>query len=263
MYNYHNHTFRCGHASGTDEDYIKAAIRNGYTAMGFSDHAPYIFPKGHHSGFRIQLKDAEDYTNSVRQLQEKYKDKIDIKLGYEVEYYPQLNQKELEYLATFKYDYLILGQHFTDNEYESYAKYSGSKTDSVATLDKYISQLLLGAKSGYFTYVAHPDLINFTGDHKVYLKKMRYMIEELKKLEIPLELNYYGYVDKRQYPNREFWEIVAEVGNPVVIGIDAHAPSFYDDQKSLEEMKEYLKTLGITPLPLEKLKLINYKKEIG
>ena len=40
LFNYHSHTSRCGHAVGTDEEYVKAAIAAGYQKMGFSDHAP-------------------------------------------------------------------------------------------------------------------------------------------------------------------------------------------------------------------------------
>ena len=40
-FNYHSHTKRCEHAIGEDEEYVKAAIANGFQVMGFSDHAPY------------------------------------------------------------------------------------------------------------------------------------------------------------------------------------------------------------------------------
>ena len=44
-YNYHCHTKRCGHASGTDEEYVEAAIKAGYKVLGFSDHGPYsLYP---------------------------------------------------------------------------------------------------------------------------------------------------------------------------------------------------------------------------
>lgn len=115
-------------------------------------------------------------------------------------------------------------------------------------LDKYISQVILGAKSGLFTYIAHPDLINFNGDNKLYIQKMTYMANELKKLDIPLEFNFLGYTDKRNYPNNDFWQIVSEVKNDVVIGLDAHNPNVYDDKKNLERAKKYLKSLNITPL---------------
>lgn len=261
MYNFHNHTYRCNHATGTDEEYVLEAIKNGYTTIGFSDHAPYLFPAGHKSGYRISLDKAQDYVDSINALKEKYKSLIDIKLGFEVEYFPALIEDELDYLAQFKYDYIILGQHFTDNEFEKHAFYSGSKTDSVPILDKYISQVLLGAKSGKFTYIAHPDLINFTGDHQVYIKKITRMIEELKKYEIPLEFNFLGFTEQRNYPNKDFWSIVSRVGNPVVIGLDAHKPSTYADKENLEKANQILAELGITPLKLEELKLVAYNEK--
>ena len=33
--NYHTHTARCGHAWGTDDEFIQAAIDAGYTTLGF------------------------------------------------------------------------------------------------------------------------------------------------------------------------------------------------------------------------------------
>lgn len=171
MFNLHTHTYRCHHASGKDEEYVIKAIENGYSTIGFSDHAPYLFPNGYVSSFRMLPNEAEGYAKSINSLKEKYKGKIDIKLGFELEYYPALFEKEIEFLKTFNYDYLILGQHYVDNEYEDYAIYSDSPTKSPAVLDKYISQVILGAKSGYYTYVAHPDLINFKGDSELYIKK--------------------------------------------------------------------------------------------
>lgn len=248
MFNLHTHTYRCHHAKGNDEEYVIKAIENGYDLIGFSDHAPYLFPNGYVSTFRMLPSDAENYANSIKVLREKYKGEIDIKLGFELEYYPRLIDKEIEFLKSLDYDYLILGQHYVDNEYEDYAIYTGSQTKSPAVLDKYISQVILGAKSGLFTYIAHPDLINFKGDNKLYIQKMTYMVKELKKLDIPLEFNFLGYTDKRNYPNKDFWQIVSEVKNDVVIGLDAHNPNVYDDKENLERAKKYLSSLGISPL---------------
>lgn len=247
-FNLHTHTTRCHHARGRDEEYVLAAIRNGYDMIGFADHAPYIFPHGYKSGFRIEPEKVREYVDSVRALQEKYKDKIEIKLGFEVEYYPQLFDDEIKFLKSFDYDYLILAQHYTDNEYESRAKYAGNSTNSIITLDKYISQIIHGVRSGYFTYVCHPDLINFTGKRQIYLRKMRDMLECLKEYDIPLEYNFYGYFDNRHYPADDFWKLVKEVGNPVVIGLDAHWPDVYDDNVRLEQMKSKIRELGLEPV---------------
>ena len=41
--NYHTHTVRCRHASGSEREYIETAISRGLTILGFSDHSPYVF----------------------------------------------------------------------------------------------------------------------------------------------------------------------------------------------------------------------------
>ena len=89
MFNLHTHTVRCNHASGTDEEFVLEAIKNGYEVMGFSDHAPYLFPKTHISSYRMATSQTQDYADSIKALKEKYKDKIDIRLGFEVEWYPK------------------------------------------------------------------------------------------------------------------------------------------------------------------------------
>ena len=42
-YNYHTHTFRCQHASGTEREYIESALAAGITKIGFSEHIPFRF----------------------------------------------------------------------------------------------------------------------------------------------------------------------------------------------------------------------------
>ena len=42
MKNYHTHTKRCYHAIDNEEDYILAAIKSGYSELGFSDHTPCL-----------------------------------------------------------------------------------------------------------------------------------------------------------------------------------------------------------------------------
>lgn len=248
MKNYHTHTTRCGHAVGTDREYVETAIKSGFEELGFSDHAPMLFGNDHVSSFRMAVSDTEDYVNSVRSLQKEYSGKINIKLGFELEYYPALFEKELEFLKGFGYDYLILGQHYTDNEFERFAHYSGRKTKSTKILDKYIDQSIQGLSTGEFAYIAHPDLINFTGDKDDYIAKMTYFCEKIKSLDLPIEFNMLGFSDARNYPNKDFWEIASEVGNKVIIGFDAHNPNTLENLKLYESATQYLRELNITPI---------------
>jgi histidinol-phosphatase (PHP family) len=45
--NYHSHTARCGHAWGTDEEFVNAAIDAGFSVLGFSEHTPWPFEDGY------------------------------------------------------------------------------------------------------------------------------------------------------------------------------------------------------------------------
>ena len=38
--NFHTHTYRCGHANGSEEDMVCAAIKMGIEELGISEHVP-------------------------------------------------------------------------------------------------------------------------------------------------------------------------------------------------------------------------------
>ena len=67
--NYHTHTTRCKHASGSEREYIEAAIKAGMKILGFADHVPCPFEDGFVSGIRMDMEDAADYVNDIRALQ--------------------------------------------------------------------------------------------------------------------------------------------------------------------------------------------------
>ena len=85
-YCYHSHTSRCGHAYGTDEAYVLAALQQSYRVLGFSDHA--FFPGLSQHGIRGDYEQLAEYSGSIRNLQQKYLTDIDIYLAFEAEYTP-------------------------------------------------------------------------------------------------------------------------------------------------------------------------------
>lgn len=66
--NYHTHTWRCNHATGSEQDYVEQALAAGMEELGFSDHSPYPFADGHDSGFRMKLEQTADYFKTLEQL---------------------------------------------------------------------------------------------------------------------------------------------------------------------------------------------------
>ena len=83
------HTYRCMHASGTDEEYVLSAIKNGYEEIGFSDHSPWKYDSNFVAHMRMKDSQFHDYYRSVSALKEKYKNQISIKIGLECEYFPK------------------------------------------------------------------------------------------------------------------------------------------------------------------------------
>ena len=242
--NYHTHTFRCGHASGSDQEYVETAIERGVKTLGFSDHVPMPFPDGHESHFRVPKAMLEDYVNSVLSLREKYKDDIDIKLGFEAEYYPDLFEDMIDLLSPYPVDYLLLGQHFNNSAETIYNPRAQGSSDALAA---YVDQVIAGMETGCFSYVAHPDLFCFTGSDEIYAKEMLRLCKSAHTLDIPLELNMLGLRAGRNYPDERFWPIAAEEGCRVIPGCDAHKPEDVADPKQYENTMTYLSQFGLKP----------------
>ena len=250
--NYHTHTFRCKHATGVEEEYILTAIEGGIKIMGFSDHAPAILYDGYKLSWRVQPEDAEDYFETLKNLREKYKDKIKIYIGFEMEYYPEHFEKMYSYVKNLGAEYLILGQHFYDEL--GGIPHSAMAGHSDEHLINYTNSVIAGMKTGKFLYVAHPDMLNHSGDKMIYEREARRLCEASKKFDVPLEINLLGVFDGRHYPNEAFFEIVAEENCPVILGMDAHAPKHILDTHFEEKALEMVHGLGLTLLDTVELR---------
>lgn len=242
--NLHTHTTRCGHAVGSEREYIERAVQAGIQTLGFSDHSPMPFEPGYYSSYRIKLEDYENYIETLVALKEEYKNDVRILIGFEAEYYPAYFDRFIDMLRPYPIDYLILGQHFLDNEID--APYSGHPTDDEELLRRYVDQTSEALKTGRFTYFAHPDLFCFTGDEAVYRRHMTRLCENAKSLEIPLEINLLGVWNKRHYPCDRFFQIAAEVGNQVVFGLDAHQPERILEADVLSDARALAERCGVT-----------------
>lgn len=244
--NYHTHTWRCNHAWGKETEYVENALKMGMQILGFADHAPYIFPDGYYSRFRMKPEQYPEYAQMVLALRKEYEGRIEIPLGLEMEYYPRHFPELMAVLRDHPLDYMILGQHFVGNEYD--APYNGLASEDESLLRQYVRQTCDAMNTGLFTYFAHPDLINFQGDSKIYKHHMRDICRESKSCGVPLEYNLLGLSGGRHYPTPAFWEVAAEEGCDVILGRDAHRPEELLDEKTEQLARRNLASLGIIPL---------------
>ena len=243
-YNYHAHTWRCSRASGTEEEYIQKAIASGVTHMGFSDHIPHRFPDGYESYFRILETQVQDYFATISALREKYKGQIDLKIGFEMEYYPLYFREMLRRAVNWGCEYLILGQHFIGNEHPAGA-YTGAANSSEKDLQEYTDCVLAAMETGVFTYVAHPDIFCFRGDAAVYRREMRKICAAAREHQIPLEINFLGIREGRHYPYAPFWRLAGEEEAPVTFGFDSRDVSAACDGASLRAAEEMVRKYGL------------------
>ena len=249
IYNYHTHTSRCGHASGTDEEYVQAAIKAGYKVLGFSDHAPYRHLPDPVN--RMAWEELDGYISSITYLKEKYKDQIEIHLGLETEYAQDYLEERWE--LKNKVEYIILGQHFIDVP-RHYPSFFRTNTDDEIRL--YAKTLCAGMDSGLFTYVAHPDVfLNRQSEFTDVCREAAHMIgKKAQENDLPLEINIRGVSKGKKefkeglryyYPHKDFWKILSQYDIKAVIGIDAHSPKNLLDQRAVEDGLKELFDLNI------------------
>ena len=235
-FNYHSHTKRCEHAIGEDEEYVKAAIANGFQVMGFSDHAPYAGV--HTPGERMDKEALEGYIASVKALQKKYEKEIEIRIGLEFEYFEDQLLELLEYRDRF--DYMIIGQHgpalYEPEFYEA-------NTDEDVL--RYANLIRKACEKGLPDIIAHPDLFMFSNQQwtPACEEAARIICQSACDANIPIEINLNGLkYGKRQigeewrytYPYRAFWKVAEQYPVDVVYGLDAHTPEKYADKKCFE-----------------------------
>lgn len=232
--NYHTHTYRCHHAQGTEKEYVEKAIESGLKILGFADHTPYPFPdpKDYCSGIRMGMNELEDYVTTILSLRDEYRNDIEIHLGLEVEYFPPHFETLIKEAANYPIEYFLLAQHFLGDGHNG-VPYSGTATENPDILKRYCSQVKEAMSTGRFTYVAHPDLIHFTGDPEIYETEIRALCQSARTLNLPLEINFLGICENRHYPREDFWKIAGEVGCDVVFGLDAHQPKAFEFEESL------------------------------
>ncbi len=219
----HNHTSLCNHAEGAIFEYIEKAIECGTEYFGFSDHAPMDFDKK----YRMSFEQMPKYEKDVLEAKQKYRDKIEILLGYEVDYLKgHMDKRVLE----AQVDYLIGSVHFIDewgfDNPEFIGHYEHEDIDEI--WQKYFDAIEKMAKSELFDIVGHLDLIKvFKFMPKKDINEIaKNALMAIKKADMVLELNVAGYRKPvgEAYPSLSILKQAFELDIPITFGSDAHKP---------------------------------------
>ncbi len=218
----HNHTTRCNHAEGTVDEYIQKAIELGIDIYGFSEHAPMDFDEK----YRLPFCDMDAYVSDILTAKERYKNDINILLGYEVDYLPgHMDERVLN----ADVDYLIGSVHFIDKwSFDNPEFIAGWKNKDIDEIWKaYFEATEAMAKSGKFDIVGHLDLIKVfkfmpKQDTRILAKNA---LQAIKRSNMVLEVNTAGLRKPvgELYPSRALLEEAYALDIPITFSSDAHA----------------------------------------
>ena len=265
----HSHTYRCGHATGDIEDYVKKALDYGIKYYGVSDHV--FLPGINQPHMRGDYSLLEDYIDTFYKVKKAYEGKMEMFLSFECEYCKVFDEYYRYLLKEKHFDYLICGQHMRFEDDKTSWWYLERGIDGVI---QYKNDIIEAMKSGLFLYIAHPDLFFLKiSEITPFIKDIvDEILDASLKYDVPLELNMQGlsredryskYSNYYAYPCDFFWQRAKEKGVKIVIGGDYHNPDIIGNKKYTSELLELINKYDLKIMSIEELllRIKNNKKQ--
>ncbi len=249
LYSYHNHSFWSDGKSSII-DHIRAAERFGLDELGISDH--YVLtPEEMQQYFGMPLGKLDEYIEDVQKSAGEAPDNLIIRLGIEVDYFPETESKIKELLQYQPFDYVIGSIHFVngfpiDNAVEPWEKLNREEKNEAIRM--YWIRIRQMAESGLFDIAAHLDLTKKFGFYSTddISNEISMALDAIADAHMSFEVNTSGWFKpcNEAYPSRDIIEQCYKRDIPVIVTADAHLADHlirkYDDAFAM------LKEVGYT-----------------
>ncbi len=233
LVDYHNHTTRCGHASGTMEEYAERAVDAGLAEIGFSDHLYlYFLPPGRRDPtLAMREEELPEYVESVLKLRDRYAGRIDVRLGLEADYFPGREEDLRSILQPYPWDYVYGSVHFLDDwgfdDPRHLDRYGDWDIDELYAY--YFGHVKSAARSGLFDVMGHLDLVKKFGHRAKKDVSALYcgVAATLKDSGVAVEVSTAGLRKPvgEIYPGPDLLAECARQGVPATMASDSHSPS--------------------------------------
>lgn len=226
---FHIHTYICKHSSNHLEEIVAYALKHGYKKLYFTEHAP-ITIKCPYQTRRANYKEIAQLSHDIDLLNIKYKNKLKIYFGYEVEY-NKANRWYIQKLAKDKYcKFLVFGNHFYGDLFKMQLPLPlvMNVTRKASQLKEFDDNNKAAMSSGLMSWVAHPDI--YLNSYQKWDKTAKHVANNIikwaikYKLPLGFNVNFTAFENKSEwhYPCKHFWKLVAKTNIPVLIESDAH-----------------------------------------
>lgn len=254
---FHTHTTFCD-GDNSPEEMVLSAIGKGLKKLGFSVHA-YV-------GFDdccIKKEKIEEYKREIARLREKYKDKIEIFCGVEMDYYSDMKLDGFDYVIGSAH-YLKCGDEYIAVDLDAktlrYAadKYFGS--DMYALCEEYYRTVADIQNKFKVDIIGHFDLITkfcereklFDTNDARYKAAAKSAAEKLVIHNIPFEINT-GAISRGYrtvpYPSFDLAQVISTLGGKFVLSSDSHSKDTLC--KDFEKWESEYKKIGAAIITLD------------
>lgn len=241
--NIHMHTHYC---DGGEKplQYVLTALDKGLISLGFSAHAPVPFD----CNWAVPRHRLQNYIKEIEQLKADYKNQLQIYLGLEVDYFPDILTYTQQLLDEASLDYFIGSVHFIDtypdgrrwtidgsNEEFRKGFHEIFDSDSIAVTKKFFEYTRMMIQELRPPVIGHIDKLKMQyrsdcfipEDHPVFRNELLRTLEVAQKAGSIIEINTRGIYKNRGdsfYPGQTVFNEMYNMGVKVMVNSDAHLP---------------------------------------
>jgi len=275
MIDYHIHPDYSIDAEGKIDDFCEQALRVGLSEIAFTTHLDTDVKEDCFVRVKDKMIDIqssywlEDYEASIREANEKYKERgLKALVGVEVDCYPGVEERLPERFYSTDFDIILGSVHLIDHIAISDEKRAPKimKNYSLNEISKeYYGILLDSLELKLFDIVAHLDLYVRYGEqyygeqiNKIWEPYLSEVTQKMKKYHIGFEVNTSSWRRNRTEPMPSSQLITALLRDgitTVITGSDAHTPR--DVGEGIERATKLLKQVGFSNISrFEKRQLV-------
>lgn len=248
MYDNHIHSNFSGDSRMKATDACQRAVEIGLKGLVFTDHVDYDLPASDVS----YLTDLNKYFEFLQKLQKDWKEKLDLRIGVEMGFQPQVLDQINKTLNKYSFDFVINSVHIINNLDPYTGGFYRGRTKHQA-YERYLQEILCSIKSyDNFDVIGHIGYAARYGNYED--KTLRYkdysdLFDQILKATIQknkgIELNTSGLRSDLQapIPGYDIFYRYFELGGEIVtIGSDAHSIEHLGH--SFKEATDRLKNIG-------------------
>ncbi|KIJ05938.1 histidinol-phosphatase [Paxillus involutus ATCC 200175] len=279
-YNHHSHSGQfCKHASGTLEDVVLEAIKQGFEVYGLTEHVPRyrvedLYPEEAGLSPDALIQQFTNFLNEAHRLKSAYASQITLLVGLETEFITETDLEKLSALLSehsSRVEYIVGSIHHVnaipiDFDHASFERALHSFTDAVAEINTqggcHMDKFLAAYFDAQYRLLERfrPEIIGHLDLCRLYNPELRFSefpnAWEILKRNIKFAINYGALFEVNAaalrkgwltpYPGEDVIAVILELGGRLALSDDSHGP--YRVGEHYPETRNYLQQLGVKEL---------------